>query len=146
MTHLIPEEEYKNIMAKMPIFCIDFLIRYKNKFLLLKREDEPLKGVYWVIGGRLRFKETIEQLAKRVQMREIGRYFPMFKYIGFSNYFFPKVLHSRAIHTPTLLFLVEANEIFEPKIDNTHSHFIWSKDLPKELESQTIFFDSFSKK
>ena len=137
----IPEEEYQKIMKTMPVFCADFLIRYGDKHLLIKRTEEPVKGVYWVIGGRLRHKETIQQLAERVHTREIGRYFPDFKMIGFSNYQFPDVPNQRATHTPTMLYLVEVDEMFEPNIDDTHSDFIWSTELPEELKNQTDFFD-----
>ena len=71
----IPEEEYKRIIKSFPVFCVDFLIKCQDKYLLIKRTDEPVKGVYWVIGGRMYFKETLQELAKRVQMREIGDHF-----------------------------------------------------------------------
>ena len=52
----IPEPEYKQLIKKMPIFCGDFLIFAEKKYLLIKRNQEPMKGAYWVDGGRLRFK------------------------------------------------------------------------------------------
>ena len=87
----IPEEEYQKIMKTMPVFCGDFLIFAEKKYLLIKRKEEPVKDVYWVIGGRLRFKETMTELAERVMMQEIGRSFSEFKMIGYSNYIFPDV-------------------------------------------------------
>jgi len=138
----IPEEEYQKIISQIPIFCADFLIRCGDEYLLIKRENEPLKGVYWVIGGRLMFKETIKDFAHRVQMREIGRHFPDFKLIGFSNYFFPDVKDKRATHTPTMLYLVEVDEKFDPQVDDTHSDFIWSKHIPEELKKQTEFISN----
>jgi colanic acid biosynthesis protein WcaH len=135
----IPEEEYKRIIKSFPVFCVDFLIKCQDKYLLIKRTDEPVKGVYWVIGGRMYFKETLQELAKRVQMREIGRYIPDFKLIGFSNYFFPNVPDERATHTPTMLYLVEVDEMFTPQLDDTHSDFIWTDELPEELKKQTDF-------
>ena len=62
----IPEEEYQKIIKKMPVFCADFLIYAEKKYLLVKRKEEPIKDVYWVIGGRLRYKETMKELAERV--------------------------------------------------------------------------------
>ena len=137
----ISEEDYQKIIKSMPIFCIDFLIKYKDKYLFIKRTQEPLKGVYWVIGGRLRYKETIQEFAKRVQTREIGRYFSNFKPVGFSNYFFPDLEESRATHTPSMLYLVEVDEMFEPDIDDTHCDYIWTTKIPDELKKQTDFFD-----
>ena len=48
----IPEPEYKELIKKMPIFCGDFLIFAEKKYLLIKRKEEPVKDVYWVVGGR----------------------------------------------------------------------------------------------
>ena len=64
----IAEEEYKKIIKTFPVFCVDFLIKCQDKYLLIKRTDEPVKGVYWVIGGRMYFKETLQELAKRVHI------------------------------------------------------------------------------
>ena len=135
----IPEGEYQKIIKKMPVFCADFLIYAEKKYLLVKRKEEPVKDVYWVIGGRLRYKETMDELAERVQMQEIGRSFPQYKIIGYSNYFFPDTPDARATHTPTLLHIVEANKMFEPKIDNKHTDYIWSETLPDEMLKQTTW-------
>jgi len=124
----------------MPIFCIDFLINCDSHFLLLKRNEEPLKGAFWMPGGRLHKDETIENFLIRVQLREIGRYFKNYNLIGFSNYFFKYTINSRATHTPTLLFEIDIKSKFNPKIDKTHSEYIWSKDLPKELIENLILF------
>ena len=139
MSNFIPEEEYQKIMKTVPVFCADFMIRCRDKILLIKRTEEPVKDVYWVIGGRLRFKETIEELAERVQVREIGRHFPNFKLIGFSNFLFPNVPNARATHTPTLLYVVDVEETFDPIIDDTHSDFMWSSEIPEEMKKQTVF-------
>ena len=135
----IPEPEYKDLIKKMPIFCGDFLIFAEKKYLLIKRKVQPVKDVYWVIGGRLRHNETMTQLAERVQMQEIGVSFSDFKIIGFSNYFFPDVPDARATHTPTLLHIVPVKKMFEPKIDNKHTDYIWTDKLPEELLKQTTW-------
>ena len=137
----LPEKEYQKIIKSMPIFCIDFLISFQNRYLLIKRKEEPLKNLYWVIGGRLMFKEKITHAAKRIQEREIGTYFSNFREIGFSNYFFPDKQNSRATHTPTLLFHIAVKKMFNPILDEQHNNFIWSENIPKELIKQTIFFN-----
>ena len=135
----IPEPEYKDLIKKIPIFCGDFLIFAEKKYLLIKRKVQPVKDVYWVIGGRLRHNETMAQLAERVMMQEIGKSFSDFKIIGFSNYIFPDVPDARASHTPTLLHIVPVKKMFEPKIDNKHTDYIWSDKLPEEMLKQTTW-------
>ena len=136
--NFIPENEYTNIIKKIPIFCIDFLIRCEGRYLLLKRVEEPMKGTYWVIGGRLRFKESIKDFSMRIQKKEIGRYFLNFKLIGFSNYIFDSKKESRAIHTPTLLYEIIVDEMFEPNLDQNHSDYYWSFDLPELIKENTL--------
>ena len=41
----IPEEKYKEICESVIIVCVDVVVRYENKFLLIKRNEEPMKGV-----------------------------------------------------------------------------------------------------
>lgn len=136
--NFIPENEYSKIIKIIPIFCIDFLIKYEERYLLVKRVNEPMKGSYWVIGGRLRFKESIKDFAIRIQKKEIGRYFLNFKLIGFSNYIFDQKRESRAIHTPTLLYEIIVDEMFEPHLDQSHSDYYWSVDLPEFLKENTL--------
>ena len=140
MKKFIPEKQYLSIVKQIPIFCLDFQIKCKDHFLLIKRKDEPLKGSYWIIGGRLLINEGIEEAAKRIQIREIGRYFSNFKIIGFSNFMYQNSSNSRATHTPTLLFEIESELMFEPKLDISHTNFKWTKELPKKMRSETIFF------
>ena len=135
----IPEPEYKELIKKMPIFCGDFLIFAEKKYLLIKRKVQPVKDVYWVIGGRLRHNETMTQLAERVMVQEIGRSFTDFKMIGYSNYIFPDVPDARATHTPTILHIVPVKKMFEPKIDNKHTDYIWTDKLPEEMLKQTTW-------
>ena len=137
----LPDQEYKKIINLMPIFCIDFLITWEKQYLLLQRKEEPLKNDYWVVGGRLFFKETIKDAAKRIQEREIGRYFSKFKEIGFSNYFFPSKPGSKATHTPAILYKISVTKKFDPIVDRQHNNFIWSNKIPKELIKQTTFFE-----
>ncbi len=138
--NFIPEDQYQIYIKQMPIFCIDFLIRCRDKILLLKRKEEPLKDNYWIIGGRLLFHEKIDEAAKRIQMREIGKYFKEYKIIGFSNFFYTHHPDSRATHTPTLLCEINVEETFIPKFDASHSDYKWSNDLPEKMKSDTILF------
>ena len=54
-------------------------------------------------------------------------------------YIFPDVPDARATHTPTLLHIVPVEKMFEPKIDNKHTDYIWSDTLPDEMLKQTVW-------
>ena len=50
---ILPSEEYKNVLSAIPIVCIDCLVvNESGEHLLVKRANPPLKGEYWVPGGR----------------------------------------------------------------------------------------------
>ena len=143
---MIPDDQYNYILKNMPVFCVDWLIRCDDKYLLLQRTQQPLKGRYWHIGGRLRMDETVTQAARRLQEREIGRYCGVGDIIGFSNYFFPKDEDARATHTPAITYLVDVDETFTPTPSETECNYIWTTSLPKDLLIQSHFINNVSLK
>ena len=68
----IPDNEYKEIITKTTVLCIDVILRHKDKVLLVKRTEEPCKGVYWPVGGRVQKGETVDATARRKIKEEIG--------------------------------------------------------------------------
>lgn len=68
----IPEQMYKDILEIMPICCVDLVITYHNKYLLLKRVKEPAKGEWWLPGGRIWKNEEIKCAALRKAREETG--------------------------------------------------------------------------
>jgi colanic acid biosynthesis protein WcaH len=70
---LIPDEAYKAILAAIPILCVDIVVKdQEGRFLLVKRARHPLKGKWWVPGGRVLKGETISQAASRKILEELG--------------------------------------------------------------------------
>jgi len=70
----LPKKMYKKVMDVSPMCCVDvvFLNKQKNKILLFKRTNEPLKGRYFTIGGRLMKGEKLLDCAVRQAKRELG--------------------------------------------------------------------------
>jgi colanic acid biosynthesis protein WcaH len=71
-TMVIPEYTYRKIQLHLPILCVDLLVRYRGKYLLIKRNEEPMRGVFWVIGGRVLKGEDLRQAASRKLREETG--------------------------------------------------------------------------
>ena len=46
-------------------------------------------------------------------------------------------MQERLIHLHS--YIVPVEEMFEPKIDNKHTDYIWSDKLPEELLKQTTW-------
>lgn len=71
---LVPLEQYKTLMDIAPISTVDviFLNAERDKTLLFRRVNEPLKGVYFSMGGRLAKGETFIACALRQAKKELG--------------------------------------------------------------------------
>ena len=68
----IPEKQYKQILNNAVNLCVDICLKYNNKVLLIRRTEEPCKGIYWPVGGRIHKGETADQAARRKIKEEIG--------------------------------------------------------------------------
>jgi colanic acid biosynthesis protein WcaH len=134
----IPEEDYKKILETMPVCCVDLIINKNNKVLLIKRNNEPEKGAFWIPGGRLLKGEKLKEAAIRLAKRETGINVKIEKLIGVYDYFSDK---SRlpdlrtGTHNPSILFLVKPNQNkFEVTLDSDHSDHKWVGRIDRDLE------------
>ena len=70
---MIPSEEYKEILEKIAIPCVDVVIENDlGEILMIKRDNEPAKGRWWLPGGRIFKRETIRAAAIRKIREEVG--------------------------------------------------------------------------
>jgi len=131
---MIPEKIYKQIMDLMPILCVDAVIKNTNgQYLLVKRKNKPLKGEWWLVGGRVNKGETIEDAISRKVMEElsldINKSIPIGYYEDFykENYF---DLDSGA-HMISIIFMININDDHTIKLDDQSVAWKFSKELPK---------------
>ena len=69
----IETELYAQIIQKVPIVCIDVVLRIDGgEYFLVQRASEPLKGEWWVVGGRKHIGEGVKEAARRILYQEIG--------------------------------------------------------------------------
>lgn len=72
MTDWISEEDWKTIVANVPIVSVDLLVRYDEGLLFGKRTNEPAKGYWFLPGGRVHKGETRREAVHRVADEELG--------------------------------------------------------------------------
>lgn len=69
----IEEELYKKFVEFMPILTVDLILQDRDqKFILVKRTNEPLKNMFWTPGGRILKGEMCTDAAVRKCKEEIG--------------------------------------------------------------------------
>ena len=70
---MIPLEEYREILEKLAIPCVDVVIENEfGEILMIKRDNEPAKNRWWFPGGRIFKRETIKDAAIRKIREEVG--------------------------------------------------------------------------
>ncbi len=71
LVNYLSDKDYNFIYSNSPRVCIDLFIKKDDKILLTKRDIEPFKGYWHTPGGRIKFRETIEDAIKRIAKVEI---------------------------------------------------------------------------
>jgi len=130
----IPEEEYKSILRKLPIACVDLLIIYEKKVLLLRRNNEPAKGEYWFPGGRIHKLENINNATIRIAKEETRLNCKFNRIISVEeSIFYKNNKIDDDIHTINLCCEMQTNSIASLEIDNLHEGYIWIDNLIPNL-------------
>lgn len=137
---MINKKLYKKIQEVIPICCVDILIlNKKNEFLLLKRNNEPARGLWWIPGGRILKGELIEKAAIRKAEEETGLKVKIKKLIGVKETIFKKGVFGKNVHTVNITFLAYANNN-EVKMDNQNSEYKWFKKIDKSFDPYIKYF------
>lgn len=135
---LIPKKQYTQILENLPILCVDIIVQNtKGEYLLVKRANEPKKGRWWVIGGRVFKGESLEKAVVRKAREETGKRIRDIRPIGYFELIDgvnPFGL-SFKYHTVSVVFAAVIIDDIEPiKLDNQSSEFKFSKKLPKDFK------------
>ena len=145
----LSNEEFKNVISKVPMIAIDICILDNKKILLGYRKNPPAINHYFVPGGRIRKAETIEVAFKRILFDEVGgtlkSEFDILKnLIGIYQHFYEdNFLGNKEFnsHYIVLAFKVNFDEIKISKIDNfknQHSNQIWYEYLSESRKKINI--------
>jgi 8-oxo-dGTP pyrophosphatase MutT (NUDIX family) len=137
----IPEAKYKQILNYTVNLCTDVCLRYNNKVLLIRRNEEPCKNVYWPIGGRIHKGETADQAARRKIKEEIGIDFEGDLYpIGFYEDQYTENSFSKKTDYCTLSIVFGGDLVGLPNIvlDDTSEAFGLFDILPERFRVKTF--------
>jgi len=130
---LIPTDEYAQIIEVLPILCVDVAVHNsRGEYLLVQRANEPLKGQWWVVGGRVLKGETLEQAAIRKVKEEVGLKVSLAEPIGYYEDAFetnPFGL-SKPLHSVSIVFSTVIDDRQQIKLDRQSSGWRYSNELP----------------
>lgn len=131
-SNLIPARLYKKIVELVPIVCVDVILMYKGKCVLVKRADEPLKNHWWIIGGRAYKGEPTVETAKRKVKEEIGVDAYGFEKFGIYEDHYPKSAWGVPTSSVSVVYLASTDNL-SPKFNRTVKGIKLSDDLPSRL-------------
>lgn len=135
---LIDKSLYKKIIKSIPILCIDLIVVHNDKYLLIKRNENPLKDEWWVPGGRVLLGENIEDTAKRKLEEEIGTKVDseMILYGIYEDFFNKSSLGEHLYHTLSLVFKIKLESINNIKLDSTSNSWALKNTLPSRFKDK----------
>ena len=133
---MIPTEQYNQIIEVLPILCVDVVItNTRGEYLLIKRANEPRKGQWWVIGGRLLKGETLEQAVLRKVWEEtslkVETVHPLGYYEAVSQEN-PFGLAPR-LHAVSVVFSAVVGDHQQIRLDDQSVGWRYSKELPVDF-------------
>lgn len=131
---MIPPKEYKKIVELVPILCVDVILVHDGQFVLVKRKTEPLKGEWWIVGGRaLKGEKTIKAAARKVK-EELGLKVKNLKLCGVYEDSYKKSAWGVPTSSVSLVYYGEVDKL-DTKVDDTISDVKLSEELPARLRN-----------
>ena len=138
---LLSDELYKTIIDNAINLCTDVLLYHKDKMLLVRRTQEPCKGMYWPVGGRIHKGETADTAARRIIKKELGiEYSGVLNPIGFyeDQYTANSFMTDTHYHTLSVVYKGYIDDISNIVLDETADDFQLFEKKPLTFNVQSF--------
>tara|TARA_B100000989_G_scaffold213282_1_gene162075 strand:- start:1461 stop:1886 length:426 start_codon:yes stop_codon:yes gene_type:complete len=133
----IEDNLYSKIIKSVPIICVDIIISFDNKFLLVKRSENPLKGEWWVPGGRVLIGENCVTAAKRKLNEELNISIDDLKFYGFYEDLFEESSFGKHLyHTVSVVYFLEIENIDGIDLNYTSTSWKLHDNIPERLNTK----------
>jgi len=138
---VIPAEQYQHIIEVLPILCVDVVIRNaRGEYLLIKRANQPRKGEWWVIGGRLLKGETLVEAAIRKVREETSLTVQAVHPIGYYEAVSQENPFGLAprLHAVSVVFLTVVDHHQPIRLDDQSMDWKYSEELPADFHIKSF--------
>ena len=118
---------FKTIVEHTPLVSVDLIIKQDNKILLGKRVNNPAKGYWFTLGGRVLKNESIKEAIHRIGKQELDIIIdtnPSFMGV-FEHMYEDSIFKDVSTHYVNLGYEIEVSDL---------------EDLPKEQHSEYRWF------
>lgn len=127
----LDEQQLLGVIANAPLVSIDLVITdHAGRILMGRRLNEPAKGKWFVPGGRIYKRESLDEAFERICRTEIGQAFSRTdaRLIGvFTHQYDTNFLGAPGVttHYVVLAYELRLAENLRPQVDTQHSKFKW---------------------
>jgi colanic acid biosynthesis protein WcaH len=131
-----PERQYAGIVKALPVLCVDVILKNPDgECLLLKRKNEPKRGRWWPVGGRVLKGETLEEAAIRKVKEETGLTARAPQPVGYFELFSGRGPQGTppGYHTVSIVFTSSVNDQEEVILDDQSAGWKFARDLPADF-------------
>lgn len=127
MSGFIPWQLYRQILETMPIPCVDIAVVANGAVLLVRRNDAPAVGQWWLPGGRVFKGEMMKDAAIRKAREEVGIECHVGPIIHTAETIFPDGPDGIPVHSiNSCFFMYPVQPNFKVKLDPHQTEFRWA--------------------
>ncbi|MEK6951971.1 MAG: NUDIX domain-containing protein [Nanoarchaeota archaeon] len=84
----VSADVFKEHHQLFPHFCVDGFLMLPNGVLLVKRRENPARGLWWPIGGKVPRELGSDDAIKKIAKRESGLDVEIVSRLGWDDTFF----------------------------------------------------------
>ncbi len=123
------------MMRALPLLCVDVVLRNREgQVLLVRRKNEPKKGRWWPVGGRVLRGETLRRAAIRKVREETGLAVEGPEPVGYFELINRKGrLPVPGYHTVSVVFAGQVPDGASVRLDGQSSGWKFSPSLPADF-------------
>ena len=127
---MLDNKTFKTVIENTPLVSIDICLVCDGMILLGKRNNEPLKGQWFTLGGRILKNESWQSCLSRIASSEMGMILDdlnKLKLMGIWDHVYKNSVVSESVstHYVNLPHYMHIRERPELKIDDQHSEVDW---------------------
>ncbi len=145
--------DFEGVIRLTPLVSIDMVVRSsEGRVLVGRRKNEPAKGCFFVVGGRITKNETIAAAFSRLSLAELGveKTLEEARFLGVYEHFYP----TNHLDRPGFgtHYVVLAYEVVSPVQDallpmDQHGEYAWKTEAellgsPEVHEHTKAYFTS----
>ena len=130
---IAPPADFRRAARFLPILCVDVVVEGPDgRFLLVKRRREPMKGRWWVVGGRVFRGERLSAAAVRKVREETGLPAAVTGPLGYYEDLSEKTPWGGRFrrHSVSVVFRAFVRDAADVRLDAQSADWKWSRTLP----------------